>query len=98
MTFLLILFAFVNAADGWTTWQVYRFGGYERNPIIKWFIARVGLYATLLLFKITPVVGVWIWAFNGLDWRVFAGMCVAFGAVTVWNLVQLRKQKELNRG
>lgn len=52
MTALLILFAFLNLADGYTTWHVLRFGGYERNKVIVWLMERMGRYWALVFIKV----------------------------------------------
>lgn len=93
MTCLLIIFALLNACDGWTTWQLYRFGGYEIMPVMSSAIKSLGLYWALLLFKVGVVAGVWWWAFNGLDVRVLAGLDVVWAGIVGWNLVQLQKHK-----
>ena len=50
-------------------------------------------YAAGLLFKVGVVVGVWIWAFHGLDVRVLAGLDVAWAGIVGWNWLQLQKHK-----
>lgn len=92
--FLQIVFALLNAADGWTTWQVFRFGGIERNDWIAWCIKNIGLYWALLIAKVSCVVVVWlINYFYGIDWRILVALDLCYAVQIYWNYQQLQKHK-----
>ena len=99
MNVLLLLFAAEMAADGWTTWQVIRFGGREVIPWLQWLMARLGTYRALLLAKVTPVAVVIYmaaWGYNGskLDAQTLAWICAGYAVVIANNYRALQKQKE----
>lgn len=88
---LRVLFAAVNVADGVLTYKILRGGGSELMPAADSLIKRFGAKSAMLGLKIAAIVGVWVWSFNGLDPRVLAGMCAAFGGIVVWNYFQYRR-------
>ena len=90
MIYALILFAILNAADGYTTWQALRFGAKELNPLLRWCFTLIGPYNTLLLTKILMLVAVWKWMpVAWLPW-----FCAGYAALIISNYIQLLKQKE----
>lgn len=60
---LLMLFAAINAADAWYTWQILKMGGRERWPTTVWCIDRFGVLPGLLTVKggIVLAWGLGIW-------------------------------------
>ena len=93
MIYALILFAILNAADGYTTWQALRFGAKELNPLLRWCFTLIGPYNTLLLTKILMLVAVWKWMpVAWLPW-----FCLGYAALIIWNLYQLKLQKEMKK-
>lgn len=98
MISLLTLFAVLMAADGWTTWQVLRFGGYEAIPWMTWLMTKLGTYPALLLAKVVPVAVVLYltkYGVNGtyLTPEVLAWICGAYALVVVNNYLALRRQQ-----
>ena len=52
MTFLVILLALMQAADGWTTYRAITRGiGHERNRLVRALVERVGVYWALVILK-----------------------------------------------
>ena len=49
MNTLFTIFALESAADGYTTFQIIRFGGHELDPILARAIKSLGLYWALML-------------------------------------------------
>ena len=92
MTALLILFAILNACDGWTTWQALRFGAKELNPLVRWWFGLVGRYNALLILKVGIVAAMWY--FNPFTQTQFWVVDAGYAALIVWNYIQLLKQKE----
>lgn len=93
MTALIILFAVLNALDGYSTWHILRFGGRELNKPLAWLMEVLGRYWALVLVKVFPVLVVWYLSFNGLSWKVLAVICIAYSVVVVSNFYQLQKHK-----
>ena len=92
MNVLLILFGLENAADGWTTYQIIRFGGKEAW-VPKFLFDIVGVYWGLLLMKIGIVGWTWYVMLHGGSPTVLAWMEVGYAGVIVWNYLQLLKHK-----
>ena len=62
-TALIVLAALLTALqfwDGWTTYQIIKYGGIERNPVVKWFIDRLGVYVTMLIGKTVAIACTWV--------------------------------------
>lgn len=95
MNKLLIFFAILNAFDAWTTWQVFRFGGRELNPILAQVINRLGLFWTLTLVKLGAVAIIWWAAFHGLTVNALLLINAGYVGLALWNYRQLQKQKGL---
>ncbi len=93
MTALLILFGLLNLADGYTTWHVLRFGGYERNKVIVWLMERMGRYWALVFIKVVPVAAIWWLLLHGLPVAVVAIACVVYAVQVYWNYEALQKHK-----
>ena len=95
MTYLLILFALLNAADGWTTWHIFRFGGFERQAHIAKVIDTIGLYWALMFFKVGCVAGVWAVAhYYPFQWQIMAAIDAGYAVQVYWNWQQLQKHKQ----
>lgn len=63
MSWLLLLAAaltLLQAFDGWTTYQIHKAGGFEKNSLVREVIAKIGLYPALLLFKVGAAVLCWV--------------------------------------
>ena len=46
--------------DGWTTYQIHKLGGSERNALVAGVIEKIGLYPTLVLLKAGAAVLCWV--------------------------------------
>ena len=92
MSWLLAIFILEQALDFWTTWQIFRFGGYEQNNVLAWCILKFGLMATLLAWKIAPII--FVWAAITLDqmpWQLLAPIELLYLWVIAHNERQRRK-------
>lgn len=94
MPLALIVFAFLNALDGYTTWQGIRFG-LKEAWLPKYVFAITGLYRGLLLLKVGIVVA--MWHFNPFTETQFAFVDAGYAALIAWNYWQLTKQKGLKK-
>lgn len=91
MNGLMILFAFLNAADGWTTWQVIRFGGNEIG-VPKYPMEILGTYWTLVILKVGIVIAVWVINyFDPLPTLFMALVDIGYAVLVVWNYIQLQR-------
>lgn len=52
---LFILVVALQAADGFLTWRILRAGGRELNPLVKFFMDRLGFVPGLVVAKLVPV-------------------------------------------
>jgi len=92
MNLLLAIFAFESVADGYTTFQIIRFGGKEigfPKFLFKWF----GVYWGLMIFKIGAVAWTWYAMLHGGSPTVLAWLEVGYAGVIVFNWLQLQKHK-----
>ena len=67
-TLLLVALAGLQIADGITTYSaIRRKKGREQNPIVNWFIERLGLFPGLFLVKgVGVVMALWLWMAGSL--------------------------------
>lgn len=82
---LLYTFTFLNLADIGTTITALKKGGYEANPIARWFIKTFGV-AGLFIFKYLAMGGVILYTF--LTGNPEYGINVSniiLAAVVAWN-------------
>jgi hypothetical protein len=64
MIYLLAVFIALQIVDGVTTYLVLTNGGYEKNPIVAWGMAKVGMVPALVLFKgLSVALGVILYNF-----------------------------------
>ena len=92
MNALLAYFALLNIADGWTTYQVLRFGGRELNPVLAKLMSKLGVYWTLVAVKVGIVLLVWWASLHGMDYRLLAAIDIGYTVLVASNYRQLRKQ------
>lgn len=92
MNALLTLFALESAADGWTTFQIIRFGGREAW-IPKFLFSIMGVYWGLLLMKVGIVGFIWYAMLHGGSLLVLGIMEILYLGVIIWNWLQLQKHK-----
>lgn len=83
----LAIFAALQAADIALTALVLRNGGRELNPIMHWFMDRLGMIPGLAVPKLFALAVV---AWINIDWFTIAA-CVLYAAVVTWNLKEFRK-------
>lgn len=94
MNVLLALFSLEMAADGWTTAQTLRFGGYETIPYLAWLMLKIGKVPALLIAKVVPIAAVWYAIYVGqMPWQLLAGLEVLYAWVIWHNWQVLSKQK-----
>lgn len=66
-TALFVLAALLTALqlfDGWSTYQIVKYGGYEKNRIVARLMGKVGVYAALCLWKVLASACAWVTAFT----------------------------------
>ncbi len=89
---LLALFIATQLGDGWTTWQVLRFGGFERTAWIKFLMGQFGTYWALVLYKgAAALAGYWLYHIN--EWKYLAALTLAYAVQVFWNWRALQTQK-----
>lgn len=98
MIYLYILLCVLNLADVYTTHRILGRGGSERNPLMAWLFARVGVLLGLLLAKVPLVAGlgvlVWLGGLQGRYWLLLLGAACAVYLYVLWNnLREMRKQR-----
>jgi len=93
MLSLLALFILTQAADGWTTYSVLKYGGFERPwTWIAWLMLRIGRYNTLLLVKGgTAAIGYYIYYIQ--QFEILAALTLAYAVQVYWNWQALQRQK-----
>ncbi len=93
---LLAIFGLEMCADGWTTSQVLRFGGYEQSKIVAWIMLKIGKVPALVLVKVLPVIAVWYAVFIGqMPLQLLVALEVLYGYVIIRNWKALKQQKGL---
>ena len=55
-----IALTFLQAFDGWTTYQILKNGGRELNPIVKFLMDKLGRYPGLLVLKAAAAALAWV--------------------------------------
>ena len=85
MGFAVIVLVALLAADAWLAIAIIRNGGREMNPIVKWFIAKLGLLPGLIVSRAIALVLAILWP------RAIWALIVAYAAVVLWNWRQWRK-------
>lgn len=103
MNLILILSAVLvlqQALDFYTTWRVLSLGGKENTALIRWLIAKCGLFMALVISKGGIAALVW-WAV-WLNWPgtlflawVLAGSVAYYVYILSGNFDALREQKEI---
>lgn len=58
MTSALIVFLLMQLADTLTTMEAFRRGAVEKNPALRWLMARLGQNRALLAYKLVLCIGV----------------------------------------
>ena len=92
MNIILSIFALESAADGYLTFQLYRFGGHEAW-IPKVLFDITGVYWGLMILKIGAVAWEWYAATHGGSLTALGIMEVGYAGVIVFNWMQLQKHK-----
>ena len=94
MNGLLILFAFLSLIDAVVTYVARKAGAKELNPTVQWSIDKFGNKAGLVVAKVVPFAFIIsIYYAIGFPAWVMGAIDICMVAVIVWNLYQLRKQK-----
>ena len=92
MNLLLAIFSLESAADGYTTYNILRFGGKEAW-IPKFLFDITGVYWGLLLMKVGAVAWEWYAVTHGGSLTALAWVEVGYAGVIVFNYLQLQKHK-----
>ena len=87
---LLAAYLALQIFDGWTTWQVLKHGGVEKNPLVRALIDALGKTPGLVVVKVIgALLGLYM-AYSGQVEALAVLTAVYFGVV-VWNLKVLLK-------
>lgn len=87
-TLLLVLLVAFQVIDWWTTRRILTLGGYERNPVVRWFMVTMTPDVGLVASKAAVVaLGLLSIAFLGpyAVW-VLGGLCAVYAVVVAGNL------------
>ena len=84
---LLILFGFLQVADGYTTYKLLSNGGRELNPVMRWVMDKLGMVQGLVLMKLLTI-GLVAAAFSE---ALTFWLCVLYICVVGWNTYNLLK-------
>lgn len=94
----LYAFTLLNLVDVMTTVEALRRGGYEANPIARWFLERLGVAGLFLLKYLGMATVVLLGALMGnLEGSIWVNNAV-LGGVATWNSVQILKLKKGESG
>ena len=82
---IAIALSLLQAFDGWTTYQIHKRGGSDKNPVVRWLIGKLGLYPALVLLKACAAGLVWLLVLLPVVDGVTSGMRLALLAIaTSW--------------
>lgn len=89
----LILFLMIQFADAYTTTYGIKHGIKEANPIMRFLIAKLGLYVGQAVIRLPIIVMVSYFALTGglEEWAMIA-LVVPFAALLANNLYWLRRE------
>ena len=87
---LLAAFLLLQLADGWTTHQILKRGGYERNPLVRMAMDTLGVVPALMLYKVLGCVAGWLVYSTGTLWAM-ALITVFMAGIIVNNELVLRR-------
>jgi hypothetical protein len=94
MIWIFILFAALQVIDAYLTVRILSQGGRELNPMIAWFMSKLGVIPALVVLKgvgIAVVAGL-VWSGNEYADEFLAVFCALYAGVVAWNYQQLRDQ------
>lgn len=88
---LLVLLLVVQFGDWWSTRRILALGGYERNPLIRWLMGKLGV--DLALAAKTAFVMAIGYSLTFLPIYLLAALCGAYGAIVRnnWRVLQRLK-------
>ena len=93
MTYLLALYVLaalltlLQLFDGWTTYEILKRGGVERNPVIHWLMKLLGTYEALVLFKGLAIALVWALVFIPIPKDVTVILLIGLTMLYIWAVV-----------
>jgi hypothetical protein len=88
---LLGVFILLQIADVWTTMVALKTGkAHEANPIMKWFMDKLGVVPSLLIIK-AVVIGVVVYFVN--VWIILAILNCLYAFAVYLNIKTLQKLK-----
>ena len=95
----MILYALLVAlasADGLTTYKIIQAGGYEKNPVVRWLIEKMGLVPALVWSRLAVFAAGYLLTLPVAGWygaAILAVLCAAFGWTVKNNLAVMKRQK-----
>ena len=88
---LLGVFILLQIADVWTTMAALKTGkAHEANPVMEWFMDKLGVVPSLLIIK-AVVIGVVVYFVN--VWIILAILNCLYAFVVYLNIKTLQKLK-----
>lgn len=90
LTALLAAYFALQVFDGWTTWQVLKHGGVEKNPLVRALIDALGKTPGLVVAKVIgALLGLYMAYFGQVE--ALAVLTAVYFGVVVWNLKVLKR-------
>ena len=83
---LAAMLTVLRTFDVWSTYQILKYGGYEKTRVTKWLMDRIGVYPALCLLFVQFVGGAWAVALAPLAFPAEAWL-VDYCAVTMVGLL-----------
>ena len=78
---LLAAFFVLQVFDGWTTHEIIRRGGYERNPLVRMAMETLGVIPALMLYKALGCIAGWLVYSTGTLWAMWIIVIFMVGIV-----------------
>jgi nitrate reductase NapE component len=94
---LFLIFTILIVLDGYTTYRCLQLpSNKEGNPVLRFFMDKIGLIPTLILTRliIVGLFGYCLWQYNVLYLTYALGaLCILFAGVQVNNILRMRRKK-----
>ena len=82
---LLVVFVLLQMLDFYTTKTILDAGGIERNPVMRWLNARLGVEEALLLAKVLAIAAGGVIYFYAVSEFVLLALDVLYVGIIVYN-------------
>lgn len=92
-TFLWLIGVLLQIVDGVTTYQIINLpGGYEKNPFVRWVMAKVGEIPGLILLKVSAALLMTLLYISSRPW-ILIPLVVLYFATAINNISVIKKIK-----